>query len=61
MFNFKKILVAIFLIFSIAYVGAMDVAHEESEFVNYCIDLSDGVHPDFKNLIDKCEELNHIK
>lgn len=39
----------------VAMVGDMDYNSDMVEFDRYCTDVHDGIHPDYKKIIDKCE------
>lgn len=50
----KYVLFTVLFMASIAIVGKMDYNDDVAEFKQYCVDVTDGVYPDYKNLISKC-------
>lgn len=47
---------AIFFIAAlIGIVGRMEAEDEEASFKQYCVDVSNGIHPDYKKQLDYCD------
>lgn len=52
----KYALITISLIISLAIVGQMDYNQDMVEIERYCLDVKEGVHSDYKNMINECEK-----
>lgn len=48
-------IITLVLFVLVAIIGEMDYTNEVVEFNRYCSDVKDGVHPDYKQMNDKCE------
>lgn len=48
-------MIGLILFALIVMVGDMDYTNDVAEFKRYCLDVKEGVYPDYKQIIDKCE------